>query len=64
MNKITEIVIGTNNAGKYREIYNLLPGKIKKISPKKLGILSPEETGKSFEENSLIKASFFSKKQI
>ena len=62
MNKIEEIVIGTNNEGKYKEICDLLPNNVKKHSPKEFGILSPEETGKSFEENSLIKASFFSKK--
>ena len=62
MNKIKEIVIGTNNEGKYREIWDLLPSNIKKYSPKEFGILSPKETGKSFEENSFIKASYFSKK--
>ena len=62
MNNIKEVVIGTNNEGKYREIYDLLPSNIKKHSPKKLGILSPEETGDSFEKNSFIKASYFSKK--
>ena len=62
MNKIKEIVIGTNNEGKYREIYDLLPNNIKKYSPVEFSILTPEETGKSFEENSYIKASYFSKK--
>ena len=62
MNKIKEIIIGTNNVGKYREICDLLPNKIKKYTPKQFDILSPEETGKSFEENSFIKASYFSKK--
>ncbi len=62
MNKIKEILIGTNNAGKYKEISELLPRGVKKYSPKKFGILSPEETGKSFKENSFIKASYFSKK--
>ena len=62
MNKIKEIIIGTNNAGKYKEIYELLPNKVKKHSPKKFGILSPNETGKSFKENSFIKAAYFSKK--
>jgi len=62
MNKINEIIIGTNNQGKYKEICTLLPNKIKKYSPKELGILSPKETGKSFKENSFIKASYFSKK--
>ena len=62
MDKIEEIIIGTNNQGKYKEICDLIPDKIKKYSPKKLDILSPEETGKSFKENSFIKASYFSKK--
>ena len=62
MDKIKEIIIGTNNEGKYREICDLLPNGIKKHSPKEFGILTPAETGTSFEENSLIKASHFSKK--
>tara|TARA_Y100001970_G_scaffold287270_1_gene411534 strand:+ start:786 stop:1379 length:594 start_codon:yes stop_codon:yes gene_type:complete len=62
MNKVKEILIGTNNDGKYKEICNLLPRGIKKYSPKDFGILSPKEVGKTFEQNSLIKASYFSKK--
>ena len=62
MDKIIEIIIGTNNQGKYKEICDLLPENVKKYSPKELNIPSPEETGKSFKENSFIKASYFSKK--
>ena len=62
MKKIEEILIGTNNNGKYKELCDLLPKKIKKYSPKEFKILSPKESGKSFEENSFIKASYFSKK--
>ena len=62
MNKIKEILIGSNNEGKYKEICDLLPNKIKIYSPKEFGILTPEETGRSFEKNSFIKASYFSKK--
>ena len=62
MNKIQEIIIGTNNEGKYKEICGLLLNKIKKYSPKEFGILTPEETGESFEKNSFSKASYFSKK--
>jgi XTP/dITP diphosphohydrolase len=62
MNKIEEILVGTNNLGKYKEICDLLPKNVKKYSPKKFNILTPPETGKTFEENSFIKASYFSKK--
>jgi len=62
MNKIKKVLVGTNNKGKYREICDLLPNEVKKYSPKEFDILTPEETGKSFEENSFIKASYFSKK--
>ena len=62
MRKIKEIIIGTNNEGKYKEICDLLPKKVKKYSPKDFGIKSPKETGKSFRKNSFIKAKYFSKK--
>ena len=62
MNKIREVLIGTNNVGKYKEICAMLPKKLKKYSPREFKIQTPKETGKSFEENSLIKASYFSKK--
>ena len=62
MKKIREIIVGTNNNGKYKEICDLLPNKIKKYSPKEFEISSPKEIGKSFAENSMIKASYFSKK--
>ncbi len=62
MNKIREIIIGTNNDGKYREICDLLPVELKKHNPKEFNIPSPEESGESFEKNSYIKASYFSKK--
>ena len=44
MNKIKEILIGTNNKGKYEEICNLLPNEIKKYSLKEFNILAPKET--------------------
>ena len=62
MEKIKEVLVGTNNQGKYKEICDLLPKEVKKYSPKQFNIRTPEETGKSFEENSMIKASYFSKK--
>tara|TARA_Y100000590_G_scaffold238975_1_gene268794 strand:- start:3495 stop:4103 length:609 start_codon:yes stop_codon:yes gene_type:complete len=62
MKKIKEIIIGTNNEGKYRELCDLLPIGIKKYSPKEFNLSSPQENGKSFEENAMIKARYFSKK--
>ena len=60
--KNIKIIVGTNNPGKLREIKDLLPKKLKIFSPKDFKIRSPEENGKSFRENSLIKAKYFSKK--
>ena len=62
MIKIKKILIGTNNQGKYKEIRDLLPNKITIFGVKKFRILSPKETGKTFKENSLLKAAYFSKK--
>ena len=62
MKKIDKIIIGTHNSGKFRELVDLLPKKIVKISPKDLNLPSPKETGVTFEENSKIKAEYFSKK--
>jgi len=62
MKKINEILIGSNNRGKFKEISDLLPEKIKKISPQQLNIGSPKESGETFIENSEIKANFFSRK--
>ena len=60
--KIINIVVGTNNLGKLREIKDLLPNKLKIYSSNKLKLKSPKENGKTFKENSLIKAKFFSNK--
>ena len=60
--KITKLLVGTNNKGKLREISNLLPKNLKIYSPYDLKIKSPVESGKTFEENSLIKARYFFKK--
>tara|TARA_B110000003_G_scaffold52217_1_gene51744 strand:+ start:729 stop:1331 length:603 start_codon:yes stop_codon:yes gene_type:complete len=60
--KITKLLVGTNNRGKLREIKDLLPKKLQIYSPYDLKIKSPVENGKSFKENSLIKAKFFSEK--
>ena len=60
--KIYKLLIGTNNKGKLREIKSLLPKNIKIYSTSKFNLKSPIENGKTFEENSLIKSKYFSKK--
>ena len=60
--KNINLVVGTNNPGKLREIMDLLPKNLVIYSPKDFKLKSPKENGKSFKENSLIKAKFFSKK--
>jgi len=60
--KIIKLLIGTNNKGKLKEIKDLLPNNLKIYSPQNFKIKSPKEDGKTFEENSLIKARYFSKK--
>ena len=56
-----KIFIGTHNRGKFKEISYLLPKKIKKISPIKLKVKSPKETGKTFISNAKLKVKYFSK---
>ena len=56
-----KILIGTHNKGKFKEIAYLISKKYRKISPKKLNLPSPKETGKTFLSNSKLKAKFFSK---
>ena len=60
--KIKEILIGSNNNGKIKEIKDLLPKNLKIYTTKNLKLKSPKETGKSFKANSYLKAKYFSKK--
>jgi XTP/dITP diphosphohydrolase len=62
MKKILELLIGTNNKDKYREIRALLPKYIKTYSTGDFILKSPKEDGLTFEENSIIKSKYFSKK--
>ena len=62
MKKITNILIGTNNRGKLKEFKDLLPKNLEIYSTSDFNLKSPIENGKTFEENSLIKAKYFSKK--
>ena len=62
MKKISHLLIGSNNKGKLREIKALLPKRMKIYSTSDFDIKSPLENGKTFEENSIIKSKYFSKK--
>ena len=60
--KILKLLIGSNNQGKIKEIRDLLPKNILVYAPKNFNLKNPKEIGKSFLENSLIKAKYFSNK--
>ena len=62
MKKISKLLIGTNNKGKYKEIKDLLPKYIKTYSTTEFKLKSPREDGRTFEDNSIIKSKYFSKK--
>ena len=62
MKKISRLLIGTNNKGKFKEIRDLLPKYIKTHSTSEFKLKSPREDGQTFEENSIIKSKYFSKK--
>lgn len=64
MNKMEKtIVLASGNEGKAREFRAILePLGFKIILQKELGIESPEETGKSFIENAILKARFAAEK--
>ena len=57
-NREDSLVIASHNPGKVREIYDLLqPLGIKIIGAGELGLIEPEETGQTFIENAVLKAS-------
>ena len=60
--KIKHLLIGSNNAGKVREIKQLLPKYINVLSIMDYKLKSPKEDGKTFLQNSYIKSKYFSKK--
>ena len=62
MKKISKLLVGTNNNGKYKEIRDLLPKYIETYSTTDFKLKSPKESGLTFEENSIIKSKYFSKK--
>lgn len=55
--KINKILLATSNPGKIREIKSLLPD-VEVVLSSDVGLVLPEETGTTFEENALIKSEF------
>ena len=60
--KIVNLFVGSNNQGKIKEIRALLPKNLKILTPNDYNLESPKETGRTFDENSFLKAKYFSKK--
>ena len=61
LKKIDTILIATNNPGKFREIKELLPRKIKCFSPKDFNLKEPKETAKTFKGNARLKSTYCAK---
>ena len=60
---LKQLVIGSHNSGKINEINKLFINfDIELLNSKKLNLCVPEETGKNFNENALIKAKYVSEK--
>ena len=65
MKKISKLLIGTNNKGKYKEIRDLLPKHIKTYSTTDFKLKSPRDDGLTCIENYIIKLhSWFYKNYI
>jgi XTP/dITP diphosphohydrolase len=59
----SQLLIATNNKGKFFEIESLLNQiNIKAVSTFQFDIEEPEETGTTFAENSLLKARYYGSK--
>lgn len=59
----SKLLVATNNRGKFPEIQSLLKTlNIEAISAFEFGLEEPEEIGKTFAENALIKAKFYANK--
>lgn len=52
----TDVVIASGNKGKIRELQHRLGDAFQLIPQTELGVIAPEETGKTFLENALLKA--------
>ena len=52
--KILNLFVGSNNQGKIKEIRDLLPKRVEILTPKDFDLKSPNESGKTFDENSRV----------
>ena len=62
MKKISKLLIGTNNVGKYKEIIDLLPKYIKTHSKSDFKLKSQKKTDKLLLKILLLNLSIFQKK--
>lgn len=58
LKKVKKILLATNNPGKFRELKEILPKKIKYFKPKDFNLIEPIENGKSFKANAKIKSTY------
>ena len=56
-----KILIATNNPGKFKEIKELLPKKIRYFKPRDFNMKEPVENGKTFQANAKIKSLYGAK---
>ena len=56
-----KILIATNNPGKFKEIKELLPKKIRYFKPRDFNLKEPVENGKTFQANAKIKSLYGAK---
>jgi XTP/dITP diphosphohydrolase len=52
----TRVVVATSNPGKLRELRALLPNDFELVTAEEAGVVLPPESGRTFEENALLKA--------
>ena len=62
LKKVKKILLATNNPGKFRELKEILPKKIKYYKPKNFKLNEPIENGKTFKSNAKIKSLYAAKR--
>ena len=62
LKKVQKLLLATNNPGKFRELKEILPKKIKYFKPKDFRLREPIENGKTFKSNAKIKSLYAAKR--